>query len=150
MSSLLSKITLVAATASFSLSAFAGDPMSAVGLWKTIDDETKKERVLIRITEAGGVLTGKIEKNIDPTIAADAKCDKCPDDDPRKNQLLLGMALIKDMKKDGDIYSGGTILSPGKGKVYKCELKVVDGGKKLDVKGKIAFLSSTQTWIRVE
>ena len=28
------------------------------GLWKTIDDETKKEKSLIRISESGGVYTG--------------------------------------------------------------------------------------------
>ena len=37
-----------------------------VGVWKTIDDETKKEKSLIRISEAGGVLSGKLEKLLDP------------------------------------------------------------------------------------
>ena len=40
-----------------------------VGLWKTIDDETKTEKSLIRITDTGGVLSGKIEKVLDPDQA---------------------------------------------------------------------------------
>jgi hypothetical protein len=37
-----------------------------VGLWKTIDDETKTEKSLVRIVDNGGVLSGKIEKLLDP------------------------------------------------------------------------------------
>ena len=33
-----------------------------VGAWKTIDDETKKEKSLVRISETGGVLSVKVEK----------------------------------------------------------------------------------------
>jgi hypothetical protein len=33
---------------------------SPVGLWQSIDDATSKPRAHIRITEAGGVLTGRI------------------------------------------------------------------------------------------
>ena len=43
-----------------------------VGLWKTIDDETKTEKSLVRITEAGGVLSGKVEKFLDPKSPPDA------------------------------------------------------------------------------
>ena len=41
-------------------SAFA--QVSPVGLWRTIDDETKTEKSLVRISESAGVLSGKIEK----------------------------------------------------------------------------------------
>ena len=50
------------------------------GLWKSVDDETKKEKSLIRLSESGGVLTGKIEKLLDPATAPDAVCEKCSDD----------------------------------------------------------------------
>ena len=42
--------------------AFAQSP---AGVWKTVDDATGKEKAIIRITEAGGVFTGKIEKLLD-------------------------------------------------------------------------------------
>ncbi|HYP32823.1 MAG TPA: DUF2147 domain-containing protein, partial [Burkholderiaceae bacterium] len=45
------------------------------GLWKTIDDDGKTEKSLVRIVDTGGVLTGKVEKIFDPA-KADAKCEK--------------------------------------------------------------------------
>ena len=61
----------------FTVQAQAKD--TPVGLWKTIDDETKQAKSLVRITEKDGVLTGKIEKLLDPT-KAESKCEKCSDD----------------------------------------------------------------------
>jgi uncharacterized protein (DUF2147 family) len=123
------------------------------GVWKTIDDETKKEKSLIRITEAGGVYTGKLEKLLDPTAKPDAVCEKCTDD--RKDKPLVGMTLIKGVKQnDGDkaMWDGGEILDPNNGKTYKVRLTPGDGGKTLAVRGYIGapLLGRTQTWLRVE
>jgi hypothetical protein len=35
---------------------------SPAGLWKTIDDKTGQPRSLVRVTDVGGVIEGKIEK----------------------------------------------------------------------------------------
>ena len=122
-----------------------------VGLWKSIDDETKTEKSLVRITEAGGTLTGKIEKLMDPT-KQDAKCDKCSD--ARKDQPVLGMTIITGVRAGSDktLWEGGEILDPNNGKTYKVRMKPVDGGRKLEVRGYIGapMLGRTQTWIRVE
>ena len=124
-----------------------------VGLWKTIDDETKKEKSLIRLTESGGVITGKLEKLLDPATQQDAVCAKCTDE--RKDKPLLGMTLVKGVKHheaDKGLWDGGEILDPNNGKVYKVRLAPKDDGKKLDVRGYIGMpiLGRTQTWIRVE
>jgi len=122
-----------------------------VGLWKSIDDETKTEKSLVRITEAAGTLTGKIEKLMDPT-KQDAKCDKCSD--ARKDQPVLGMTIITGVRAGSDktLWEGGEILDPNNGKTYKVSIKPIDGGKKLEVRGFIGapMLGRTQTWIRVE
>ena len=123
------------------------------GLWKTIDDETKKEKSLIRITESGGVFTGKLEKLLDPTAKPDAACDKCSDE--RKDKPLVGMTLIKGVKhsdSDAERWDAGEILDPNNGKTYKVRLTPTDGGKTLAVRGYIGapLLGRTQTWIRVE
>ncbi len=122
------------------------------GVWKTIDDETKKEKSLIRITEAGGVYTGKLEKLLDPTAKPDAVCDKCSDD--RKDKPLVGMTLIKGVKQsesDKALWDGGEILDPNNGKTYKVRLTPGEGGKTLAVRGYIGapMLGRTQTWVRV-
>ena len=123
------------------------------GLWKTIDDETKKEKSLIRVTESGGVFTGKLEKFLDPETKADALCDKCSDE--RKDKPIMGMTLIRNVKKNADEvaqFDGGDILDPNKGKVYKVLMKPMDGGKQMEVRGYIGapILGRTQTWTRVE
>ena len=113
------------------LLAFAGAAFaqaSPVGLWKTIDDETKTEKSLVRITENGGVLNGKIEKLLDPS-KQDSKCDKC--EGARKDQPINGMTIVEGVKKNAD-------------EPYW------DGGKSMEVRGFIAFLYRNQTWQRVE
>ncbi|WP_377703308.1 DUF2147 domain-containing protein [Pseudoduganella sp. UC29_71] len=130
--------------------AFADDG-SPVGLWKNIDDVTGKPKALIRISENNGVLQGKIEKLF---RAADQeqnpKCDKCTD--ARKDQPILGMVFMSGLKKDGDEYTGGEILDPDNGKVYKSKMELADGGKKLKVRGYIGvpMLGRSQTWVRQE
>lgn len=122
--------------------------LSPVGVWKTIDDETKQPKALVRITEANGVVSGKIDKLLAADAKPDAKCDKCTDD--RKDKPIIGMEIIRDVKKDDEVWGGGTILDSAKGKVYKTRLKPVDGGKKMEVRGYIGFFYRTQVWERVE
>ena len=124
-----------------------------VGVWKTIDDDSKKEKSLIRITESNGVLSGKLEKLLDPASPPDAVCKECSDE--RKDKPIVGMTLIRGVKQnDGDkaVWDGGDILDPNNGKVYRVRLKPIDGGSKLEVRGYIGtpMLGRTQTWIRAE
>jgi uncharacterized protein (DUF2147 family) len=123
-----------------------------VGLWKTIDDKTKTERALVRITEAGGVLSGRVEKVLAADAVPGSKCDKCDDD--RKDQPMLGLEVVRGVKKSDtdNQWDGGTILDAAEGKIYKVRLQPADGGRKLDVRGYIGMplLGRTQTWIRVE
>ena len=132
-------------------SAFA-DTSSPVGLWRTIDDKTGKERSLIRITEANGVFEGKVEKllNRQPDDDPDNLCRKC--EGARKDQPIVGMTILWALKKDGDQFGGGEILDPKNGKIYRAKMKLVDNGAKLEVRGfiGISLLGRSQTWIRQE
>ena len=120
-----------------------------VGLWKTIDDDGKTAKSLVRISEQGGTLTGSIEKLLDPTALADAKCDKCSDD--RKDKPVVGLQIIRGVKAEGEgVWGGGEILDPNNGKTYRTRLKPVEGGKILEMRGYIGPFYRTQTWIRVE
>jgi uncharacterized protein (DUF2147 family) len=123
-----------------------------VGVWKTIDDKTKTEKAQIRITEAGGVYSARIEKLLASDAKPDSVCDKCSDD--RKDKPIVGMEIMRGVKRgDGDnTWDGGTILDAAEGKVYKVRLQTADGGKKLEVRGYIGMpmMGRTQTWIRVE
>ena len=119
---------------------------SPAGLWKSIDDETRQPKALIRITDSSGVINGRIEKIL--TDKPDAVCEACSGE--LKDKPVQGMQILQGLKADGDWYEGGTILDPNNGKVYKAKLRVVDGGAKLEVRGVIgiSLLGRTQTWLR--
>jgi uncharacterized protein (DUF2147 family) len=142
------KTLIAAALLALAGGAFA-QAASPVGLWKTIDDETRAEKSYVRLSEAGGVLTGRIEKLLDPS-KQDSRCDKC--EGARKDQPVLGMTIVEDVKKDGDEnhWAGGTILDPNNGKTYRVRLTPKDGGKALEVRGYIGPFYRNQTWLRVE
>lgn len=141
---------LATLTLLFASSALAQEA-SPVGRWTTIDDETKKPRSVIAIYEENGKLFGKIEKLFrEPNEEPNPVCDKC--EGALKNQPILGMVILKDLKKDDDEWTGGTILDPGNGKTYKAKIAVEDGGKKLKVRGYIglSLIGRTQRWVRAE
>jgi uncharacterized protein (DUF2147 family) len=124
---------------------------SPVGLWKTIDDASGKPTALIRITEQQGELQGKIEKLFrGPNEDQNPKCVQCTD--ARKDQPIVGMTIVSGLKKTGDEYTGGEILDPKNGKVYKSKLTVRDGGKKVEVRGFVGvpMFGRSQVWLRQE
>ncbi len=143
-------LTLLALAAACGVAMAQATP---VGLWKTIDDKTKSERALVRITEAGGVLSGRVEKLLAPDAKPDAKCDKCSDD--RKDKPIVGLEIVRGVGKSGSddgLWDGGTILDANEGKVYKVRMRPVEGGKQMEVRGYVGMpmLGRTQVWIRVE
>lgn len=128
-----------------SLAASAADPV--VGHWKTIDDETGKAKSIVEITQnANGSFGGRITEILHSDKGPNPVCDKCKDD--RKNKPIKGMEIIRGMKKDGEGYAGGTILRPGDGKIFKSKMRLIEGGKKLEVSGCIAFICKEQIWLR--
>ncbi|EJN00920.1 DUF2147 domain-containing protein [Herbaspirillum sp. YR522] len=122
---------------------------SPVGLWKNIDDATGKPKALVRITESNGELSGRIEKLFRaPDQDQNPLCEKCEGD--LKGQPIIGLTILSGLKKDGDEYSGGQILDPANGKLYKSKLTVQEDGRKLNVRGYVGMpmLGRSQTWIR--
>jgi uncharacterized protein (DUF2147 family) len=72
-------------------------------------------------------------------------------DDPRKGKPVIGMTILTGLKPDGDnVYAGGTILDPANGKTYNAKVTVIEGGKKLEMRGSVLFIGRTQTWVRAE
>jgi uncharacterized protein (DUF2147 family) len=121
-----------------------------VGKWHSIDDKTKEIKSEITITEANGVLTGKVSKLLRKDAKQDAKCEECTD--ARKGQPMLGLEIIRGAKKEAseDVWAGGKILDPENGKEYSLKLTPQDGGKQLAVRGSIGPFGRTQTWVRTQ
>ncbi|SMG17194.1 Uncharacterized conserved protein, DUF2147 family [Marivirga sericea] len=118
------------------------------GKWKTIDDETGKEKSIVEIFEKDGMIYGKITKLFrGPDEEKDPICNECTGD--RKNEKIIGMEIIRGMEWDADDeeYEEGTIMDPQDGKVYDCVLW--KEGEELKVRGYVAFFYRTQTWEKV-
>jgi uncharacterized protein (DUF2147 family) len=139
------KTLVLSSLFAFASIAFAQATDSPAGLWKTIDDETKQVKSLVRISESGGVFVGKIEKLTTPG-RENALCAAC--EGALKDKPVTGMTIINDMKKVEDSYEGGTIFDPNNGKTYKSKMKLIEGGKKLEVRGYIGPFSRAQIWVR--
>ncbi|MCF7517159.1 DUF2147 domain-containing protein [Pseudoalteromonas sp. L21] len=122
--------------------------LNPVGLWKTINEETNEAKSLVRISEQNGVLTGKVEKILNPA-KQDAVCEECDGD--KKNQPILGMTIIEGATDAGDgSWQDGEILDPNSGKTYTLKLTPQEQGQVLEVRGYIAFFYRNQYWQRVE
>jgi len=122
------------------------------GLWRTIDDDGKTEKSLVRIAENGGNYVGKVEKISDPAKAGE-KCVECKG--AQKDQPIQGMTILSGVRQSADdstLFDGGEITDPANGKTYKVRLHPIEGGKKLEVRGYVGIpaLGRTQTWVRAE
>jgi uncharacterized protein (DUF2147 family) len=127
-----------------SLSAFGQSSENIIGKWTTIDDENGKAKSIVEIFQkSDGKYYGKIDKLL--AKPENDNCVNCKDD--RKNKPLTGLEIIRNLSKDGKEFTGGTIMDPKTGKVYKCT--ITRDGDKLNVRGYIGFslIGRTQTWV---
>lgn len=134
-------LTLLAASA-FVLAQSASSP---IGRWKTLDDETGKAMTVVEVyTAKNGNLAAKIVEN----IAAPATCDKCSGKD--KGKPIVGMPVLWDLKAKGDgTFGDGRGFKPSSGDSFKAKsVKVIDGGKKLEITGCKSIFCRSATWVR--
>jgi len=119
---------------------------SALGVWKTVDDETGEAKSHIQVYEQNGQVFGKVVRLL--KSSPDKKCDKCPGE--RKDQPVLNMILLENMKSKGGYWQSGRILDPEKGKWYGCQLWLKEGDSNvLVVRGYLGPFYRTQYWHRV-
>jgi uncharacterized protein (DUF2147 family) len=139
----MKRLIVLAAFFSF---AFSGKTQSIVGKWRTIDDETSSPKSVVEILELNGKFYGKVVRLFPgPSEDQDPVCDKCPTDDARYKKKIIGMEILRNLVKDEDEYSEGTIIDPNNGKIYRC--KVWIEGNNLKLRGYLGPFFRTQTWL---
>ena len=118
------------------------------GRWQTISDVDGKPTAVIEIREVDGALVGVVRALLGDANPPDAVCDACPGE--KRGQRIVGMEILWGMRPDGDGWSGGAILDPDNGKVYRANMHLEDDGKKLVVRGYIGFamFGRSQSWLR--
>jgi len=143
---MLRRATLMALALLLPASALAG----VTGYWKTIDDDSKRPRSIVHITEDNGEVQGKIVQLYrEPDEDADPLCKECNGE--LQKEKVIGLTIMKGLHKDGDSWDGGTILDPHNGKTYGCYI-TEQSDDLLKVRGYIGFslLGRTQHWHRVQ
>ena len=118
-----------------------------VGKWKTIDDKDGSEKSIVNIFKASnGKYYGKVEKLFKEP---NKKCTECEGEN--KDKPVLGMTVLNNMvEKDGTL-TGGTIIDPANGKVYKCNVSLDTNTGKLKVRGSLdkrGVIGRTQHWVK--
>ncbi len=143
------KQTLITLALWASAAGSAWAQMTPVGVWHSIDDKTGETKAEIRLTEVDGAVRGRIEKLLRKGADQNARCIDCEGD--RKDQPVIGLEIIRGARKaqGKDVWEGGKILDPENGRDYTLRLTPIEGGRKLEVRGSIAFIGRTQTWVRV-
>lgn len=122
---------------------------SVFGKWKTIDDRTGKPKGVIEIYKKDGLMFGKVIAVLEEG-KEDGLCVKC--DGERMNKPFLGMTIIKDGKanEDGE-WKGKELFDPEQAMTFRFKIWLnPDNADELKVRGYLAFLYRTQTWVRYE
>src|SRR6185437_14194179 len=120
-------------------------PDSPVGRWKTIDDKTGQPKAIVEIREANGELEGRIVQLFHPPVPH-PECIKCTG--ALKDKPVLGMQILWGMRHNGNEWTGGRVLDPESGKLYRCTMTLEDGGKTLRVRGYVgvSVFGRTEKW----
>lgn len=138
------KIILAAALAAIAFSASAQDMKSPLGKWKTLDDKTDKPMTLTEVYMAkNGTMAAKIIEN----LGLPATCTTCSGE--HKDKPVVGMVTLWNLKEKNGVWSDGNGYKPSEDTKFKAKsIKLVDGGKKLEVTGCKAIFCRTATWVR--
>lgn len=123
---------------------------TAAGFWQQVDDDGFVGGWFY-FEEHDGLYYGRLVKMFkkpDAPVYSD-KCEKCEGD--QKDAPMLGLVIVKDMKRDGRKYEDGSILDPRDGTVYHALMELSPDGKKLSVRGYLGvpLLGQTQVWNRL-
>ncbi|MBG7612298.1 DUF2147 domain-containing protein [Polaribacter sp. BAL334] len=133
-------------TALLVVASFSVQSQTIFGKWHSTNETTGEVDSVIEVYEKNGKVFAKIIDIKDPK-RKNAVCDLCSDEN--KNKPILGLNILTGLEKDGDEWSGGKILDPRNGKVYKCYIKL-ETENKLKIRGFIGFslIGKTAYWTR--
>ena len=139
------KLILAGLLASVAFSASAQNATSPIGKWKTLDDKSGKP---MTITEVYETKTGTLAAKIVENLGLPATCADCSDE--HKGKPMVGMLTLWNLKANKDGTWAGSGYKPSEDREFKAKsVKLIEGGKKLEVKGCVSIICRTATWVRV-
>lgn len=118
-----------------------------LGKWYSLDPDSGENESIIELYENDDKIFGKIVSLLKKEDQGKT-CVECTGKD--KNQALEGLIIVRGLIKDGDEWGDGKILDPKNGKLYKCNISLVEKDK-LKLRGYIGFslMGRDEYWYRV-
>ena len=120
----------------------------AVGVWQVYSDKNDgSSNGLVRTYVQDGKLVGVVDA-LPPDAPPNPTCTKCSG--TQKDKPVLGLVIMWGFEKEGDSWTGGTILEPQTGTTYKCKVHFAPPDS-LKVRGYVGvpLFGRSQTWKRV-
>jgi len=127
----------------------AYDHSTAAGFWQEVDDQGRPGAWFLFV-EKDGLYQGRLVKGFrQPGQPQIETCERCAGD--QKDAPMLGLTIVKGMKRNGAKYDEGSILDPRDGTVYHALMELSADGQQLAVRGYlgIPLLGQTQIWTRL-
>lgn len=129
----------------FTLSVYAASPM---GNWKTIDDKTGQAKSIVKISGSPGNLQARVVKLFPGALTV---CSACPGN--QQGKPIMGMTVMWGLRQNPNNpneWTGGSIMDPKTGKIYRAMLTVSPDGRSMVVRGYIgvSLFGRSQTWYR--
>jgi hypothetical protein len=128
----------------------AYDHNTAAGFWQETEDQGRPGAWFLFV-EKDGLYEGRFVKMFKQPGEQELiqTCQKCTGD--QKDAPMMGLTIVKGMKRNGNKYAGGSILDPRDGTVYHAQMELSEDGQQLSVRGYlgIPLLGQTQIWTRL-
>lgn len=122
---------------------------SIVGKWRTIDDRSGITKAIVELYKEKGLLQGKVLKIVEKGKEG-VLCVKC--DGELKDKPVEGMQIIFSFKETEDgVYKGKRLFDPEQAMTFRGKIWLdPNNSNQLKVRGYLAFLYRTQTWLRFQ
>ena len=128
------------------LPAVAFAQSSPIGKWRTLDDKTGKPMTVTEVYAAkNGTLAAKIVEN----LGLPPTCTECSGE--HQGKPFVGIVTLWNVKQKDGAWGDGEGYKPSEDTKFRAKsVKLIDGGKKLEVTGCKAIFCRSAIWERVE